>query len=866
MVKRCERQSVRPCWVCSSWPTWMVTAGLLAVGLAGGAGAQEPPTGAGPDFAREIRPILSEHCFRCHGPDESHREGSLRLDVEADAKRVVDGSAAIVPGDLERSQLWQRVRATDLDLRMPPPEAGRALNDDELARLANWIRRGADWQQHWSFVPPRAAPLPVLRDSTWVRNPIDAFVLERAAAAELTPQPDADPERLLRRVTLDLTGLPPEPAELDAFLADDRPGAYERAVDRLLASPRFGERFAWPWLDGARYADTSGYQNDGPRSMWRWRDWVIEALNQGMPFDQFTIEQIAGDLLPGATRAQRIATGFNRNHRGNSEGGIIPEEYQVEYVVDRVDTTCTVWLGLTMGCARCHDHKYDPIAQREFYQVFAYFNNVPEFGRAIKEGNSPPYLAAPTPEQDRQLARLDGEIQAAEREWHRRQGELEAAQRTWEKGLPDGKPVRWNVPDGLALSLDFDQQSGQATATGRLGQALVCDGQRTVDMADVAKFGYFDKFSVSLWVHPGAEAGTGTPVSKMTVVEQADGWYLRLQDGRPQVHLVKRWLDDAIRVESLQPIPRGTWSHLVFTYDGSRQARGVRVYCNGQPLPLRVHLDLLNQTFAVTQPLRVGGGNGPGDRWQGKLDELRIYERCVDADEVRMLATAESVEQIVRMPMHQRTRGQREKLRAAYLATAAPSEIRGLARRREELRRARLHLVENLPTVMVMAERPVPRETHVLHRGEYDKPRERVAAGLPECLATGATAASATRLDFARWLVSPDNPLTARVTVNRLWQMCLGAGLVRSTEDFGVQGTPPSHPELLDWLAVEFAHGGWDVKRLLRTIVCSSTYRQSAVADSAAIARDPENVWLARGARFRLPAEMIRDQALAASG
>jgi hypothetical protein len=770
---------------------------------------------------------------------------------------------------------------------------------------------------------------------------------------------------LIRRVTLDLTGLPPTPAEVDAFVADPSPDAYEKVVDRLLASSRYGERMAARWLDAARYADTHGYQTDGERHMWRWRDWVIDAFNSNLPFDRFTIEQLAGDLLPDATLDQRIATGFNRNHRGNSEGGIIPEEYAVEYVVDRVETTGTVWLGLTLGCGRCHDHKYDPVTQREFYQLFAFFNNVPEKGRAVKYGNSPPYIQAPTREQQRQLGELEKKYAAAEAKLRLLDAELTFALGLWERSPPSPLPA-WSLTDGLLVQASLDDLSVVAEpfthdlappyggvvnlddlrraggvsprverpgennlrdpvprtpdqpdnrviaahdgdpdfVSGRIGRAGRFDGRRVLDAGDVADFGFYDKFTLAAWVWPDEGHG-GTILSRMTDAPRGDGYALVLDGGKVQLNLVKRWLDDSLRVETERRLEPNRWHHIAATYDGSREANGVQIYIDGNPQPLRIVLDELNQSFATKEPLRIGGGGGPDGRFRGLIDDVRVYRRVVTADEAVILATPDSLADILPITLEHRTPAQRLKLRFAFREHFAPEEIRAAYRDLIELRRQRDTFVERLPTVMVMEELPKPRDTRILIRGQYDKPGEPVSPGLPVSLTGGTPVAGIrNRLDFARWLVSPDNPLTARVTVNRLWQMLFGSGLVKTVDDFGSQGEWPTHPELLDWLACEFMESResrvenrgddtviaaqlavprWNIKRLLRLIVTSATYRQdsrirrsearagpdaglSPLVSRLSTVSDPDNRWLARGPRGRLSAEAIRDQALFASG
>ncbi|MEX2113385.1 MAG: DUF1553 domain-containing protein [Pirellulales bacterium] len=845
--------------------------GLAFVALAGLAAADETV-----QFNRDIRPLLSDNCFQCHGPDPAQRQADLRLDVEASAKRDVDGVRPIVSGDLSASALYQRITSNDPETRMPPPDSGKQLTPDQIERIAGWIRQGADWEPHWAFISPQRAALPSVNDAARLENPIDAFVQARLEAIGLTLSPPATRTTLLRRVTLDLTGLPPSPAEVAAFLSDNAPGAYERAVDRLLASHRYGERMAARWLDAARYADTNGYQDDGIRHMWRWRDWVIEAYNRNLPFDRFTIEQLAGDLLPAATLQQHLATGFNRNHRTNAEGGIIPEEYAVEYVVDRVDTTATVWLGLTLGCARCHDHKFDPFTQREFYQLFAYFNNVPERGRGIKVGNSPPTMLAPTRQQQAQLAVVQQELSAAEAAFAALADEIAASEAAWAASFTPGQPVHWAPDAALAAHFPLDTTADQRTgdepvrvegaisfSTGQVDSAATFDGQALIDAGNVADFGFFDKFTIAAWILP--QRDTGTIVARLTDNAGFEGYSLELVAGKLQVNLSKRWLDDSLRVETRATLALDRWQHVTVSYDGTRGPSGIRVYFDGVTQEINVLLDGLNQNFSTKQPLRIGGGGRSG-KLHGQVDELRIYKTDLDVRDVAILSTPAPIDAIVAMQPQQRSLDQAAKLRAYYLANHAPPHVQDAHRRIAEATQRKLDLEASFPTTMVMVEMPVPRETFILERGQYDKPAERVQAGIPAALNPLSAGASPDRLSFARWLVDPANPLTARVAVNRFWQAYFGTGLVKTVDDFGAQGEAPSHRELLDWLASEFVASGWDVKAMQRLIVTSATYRQTSSAAPELYTRDPENRLLARGPRLRMPAEMIRDAALAASG
>jgi hypothetical protein len=852
------------------------------------------------EFNRDIRPILSDRCYACHGPDEGKRKSKLRLDTETGAKADLGNHFAIVPGDPAASELVRRITAPDVR-RMPPSYAAARLSNAEIDTLTRWIAQGAVWQKHWSFVPTRRPDLPQVQYSAWLRNPIDSFVLAHLEREGLEPSPEADRRTLIRRVSFDLTGLPPAPTEVHAFLRDSSADAYEKLVDRLLASQRYGERMAAPWLDAARYADTNGYQTDAERDMWRWRDWVIDAFNRNLSFDRFTVEQIAGDLLPGATRDQIIATGFNRNHRANGEGGIIPEEYAAEYVFDRVDTTSTVWLGVTLGCARCHNHKYDPFTQKEFYQMFAYFNQAPERGNAFKYGNSPPVIAAPLPEQETRLNRLEQQLADAERQLRILEPRIRKAQSAWQTSLR-GSPVDWYISRDLAVNLPLaGDLAGEITAdpprsekylylmengpvmqvapfTGKAvwkdgeprygagpgAHAGEFDGTRFVDLGNVANFGFYDGFTLSAWIEPAAPSGV--IISRAVDEPEGKGLALVLKDSRLSASLVQRWLDDGVRLESEEVVPLDRWSHVTLTYDGSRLASGVRLYLDGRLLRTKVELDYMNQPFDVRQPLRIGGGLGPANRFHGRIAGVRVYRAVLGSEDVAVLALPESISSLARKPESARSDAQARKLRLAFLDRYAPEQMRAAWKNGADLRDARQRLVESFPTVMVMQDSLTPRETRILVRGAYDHPGEKVEPGVPASLPPLPPGAPKNRLGLAQWLVDRNNPLTARVAVNRFWQMYFGTGLVKTVEDFGSQGNWPSDPDLLDWLAANFMDSGWDVKALQKTIVMSATYRQSSNANTALLQKDPENRLLARGPRLRLSAEMIRDQALAISG
>jgi mono/diheme cytochrome c family protein len=884
------------------------------------------------DFAREVRPILSEKCFTCHGPDAQARQRGLRLDVAEGpfAERGDFGGPVIVPGNAEESLLIHRVSASDALVRMPyrlglntpvmPGADEDALSPDQIETLRLWIDQGAEWQSHWAFIPPERQSVPPVAGAEWVRNPIDNFVKARLEQDGREPSPEADLLTLLRRATFDLTGLPPADGDIAAVLSDDSPDAYENAVDKMLGSSAFGERMAVDWLDAARYADSSGYQTDAERSMWRYRDWVIDAYNANMPFDQFTIEQIAGDLMPDATLEQRIATAFNRNHSQNGEGGIIPEEFLVENVVDRVSTTGTVWMGLTLGCARCHDHKFDPISQKEFYEIYAYFNNIPERGnlrglgaKAFKYFNSPPLVTAPTDNDFAQIAELDETLEKAREEFASLETDAADARAEWESSLAGAWPVDWVLRDKLLVHHPLDGDiggtySGEPVfphpgvtshlrtprapvtykfpinvtledglprfAPGRVGEAMSFDGKRFINAGDIANFTYAEPFTMGAWIYPTAP--DGVIVSRALAGDQGErGWGLYLIDGKVRVNLSQRWSDDGVRVETVDDLPLNEWQHVLVTYDGQRVPESFRIYVNGESREINPLLDGINNPMRTKEPLRIGAsGSAPEEsgstdsrpRFQGMIDDVRIYMTALTPEQAGVVATGESLSEIARIAPASRTAGQAEKLRLAFLDQYAAPEVREAWQNVKDMERERAALWDSFPTVMVMEEMEPRRDTFRLIRGAYDVPGERVDPGVPAVLPPMPDDQSNDRLGFARWLVQPDHPLTARVAVNRFWQMYFGTGLVKTAENFGTQGEYPSHPELLDWLATSFVDSGWDVKALQRTIVTSAAYRQASKVTAEEYEADPENRLIARGPRLRLPAQMIRDQALAVSG
>ena len=828
------------------------------------------------DFNRDVRPILAENCFRCHGPDAGSRQAELRLDRRDDAIADRGGSPAVVPGSPEKSLLFLRITSSESSDRMPPDDSGATLADEEVVLLRRWIERGAEYQKHWSFIPPKRPTLPELSNSAWPRSPIDRFVLARLNENGLNPSPPAPKEKLLRRATFDLTGLPPNLEDLDSFTADNSPGAFGNAVDRLLASPRYGEHMAREWLDLARYADTNGYFTDKERSMWHWRDWVIAAYNRNMSFDEFTVEQLAGDLLEKATRDQQIATGFNRNHMVNDETGIVEEEYRVEYVADRLETTATVWLGLTAGCARCHDHKYDPLSQKDFYHLFAYFNNVPERGLGRGKGNEDPVLKLPTADYEARLAALRHSARKARDALESLEPEISAAQTSWESAaLEDLDPV---PVDGLVKHFPFDDPNADSMlvrltggkpgppshAPGFLGTAASFDGDSVLVSDARLDFDRTDPFSFGAWVHPTA----GHPICILSKNDDADGlrgFDLLIRKGKAAVHLIHRWNSDAIGVVTRQSVARNQWSHLMATYDGSGTAAGVEIHIDGVRADVEIKYDSLSGSIGVDQPLRIGRRSTSAP-FVGLIDDVRLYSRRLTAAEVGRLAGRQFLRGSLDKSPADRPPALRQKLREYFIDHHADDEWRDAFRTAQALGAEERVLAADAPTTMVMRELEQRRETFLLNRGQYDQPGQRAVPGVPESLPPLSDQAPDNRLGFARWLVGQDHPLTARVAVNRIWRQFFGEGIVETVEDFGVQGDWPSHPRLLDWLAVEFVRSGWNVKHIQRLIVTSATYRQSSVISPDLAERDPKNRLLGRGPRVRFSAETIRDNALAMSG
>lgn len=811
-------------------------------------------------FSREILPILSDRCFHCHGPDQAVREADVRLDLRESAIGEDGSTRVIVPGDAAASELLARISSDDPDLLMPPPDSGRpALTPDEVESFRRWIKQGATWGQHWSFEKPVRPEPPAAG-----RSPIDAFVEQGLEQVGLKLSPRASRRTLIRRLSLDLTGLPPTPTQVEAFLADTADDAYEKLVDRLLASPHYGERMAWPWLDAARYADSSGYQGDPERTMWPWRDWVVQALNDNMPFDQFTIEQLAGDLLPQPTPEQLLATGFNRNHMHNSEGGRIAEETRVENVFDRTETTGTVWLGLTLNCARCHDHKYDPTSQDDYFRFFDFFNQTTEEGRVDQSTAVPPAMDYVSAQVRAELEKIQRTISELSDRLTADDPEADQQQAHWERKFLEEHPGSWSV-----LTADSLKSEQGSTLKQRPDGAIQVTGKRPPNDVYVLELKSERKelrtLRLDALIDPDTPAqGTGRGdngnfvLSEIEVealeagAEDADWKPVALAAARADFSQGNLTIDTAIdgKVD-----PEDGWAVSGHTIKAPRWA----VVQLASPLQfdggiqLRIRLRFESKHAGHTMALfRLSGS---------ARDELRDGNFNPDPELlaiVRRPATERTAEETTRLRRHFRTR-----FHPAYQTLT--QQLAATEKQRNEIQSG-----SSAVKVMVMDTRPQPRETFVLVKGIYNDRTDRtVTAGVPSMLPPlvgRQPGQRPDRLDLARWIVSPDNPLTARVTVNRFWQTFFGRGLVETPNDFGLQGQQPTHPELLDWLAVEFVESGWDVKHLHKLIVMSETYQQSAEVTPRQLEIDPENRWWGRSPRYRLPSWMIRDQALAASG
>jgi cytochrome c553 len=827
-----------------------------------------PIHGASPpkiSYNEHIQPILAENCFSCHGPDSASRKAKLRLDRFEFATARRDDLPAIAPGQPEASALVERILAKDPDEVMPPPDSHKKLKPDEIALLRRWVTEGAAYEQHWSLIAPQRPPVPALANRpSPIANPIDAFIAEKLAAQNLAPNSPEAPARLLRRVTLDLTGLPPTPAELAAFERDPSPAAYARAVDRLLDTDASAEHFARYWLDAVRYADTHGIHLDNYRSIWPYRDWVIGAFRRNLPFDQFTIEQMAGDLLPGASLDQKIASGYNRCLPTTSEGGAIPEEYEAIYAKDRVDTMSAVWLGLTTGCAACHDHKFDPIAQRDFYSLAAFFrhNTMPAMDGNVSD-TKPVVFVAAAAERARWSA-LQGEIETQRAAQRKLAGDA-AVDPELQSWLATAKalavpPKEFDTPLHLPLVTNASAVNGPYGGATRLDEKPLVAGPAMPLRREQSD-------SVALLVRL-AGTPSGPLVSSLDAGARGTGWEVFLDQGKIGVRLRGGRAGFEASGTASTALTPDEWHHVLFTFDSGAWAnRVVDVFVDGRSATNAGNVNNVPADIVPAAPFTVGGRpDAPlagGEVW---VQDVRHYRRGFNAAQAKTASAVLEAHAALLAEAEKRTPAQTELLREHFLAAVHAPSLQAAAQIDRLLAEdATLRTRGGISLVMEEKKDGEP-FAHILNRGEYTQPGEKVPAATPAALPPMPADALRNRLGLARWLVAPENPLTARVTVNRVWQQFFGIGLVESADDFGVTGSRPSHPALLDWLAVEFRESGWDYRRLVRLMVTSATYRQSAAATPALLERDPANRWLARGPRHRLDAEQLRDQALAASG
>jgi hypothetical protein len=850
-------------------------------------------TFGGVEFNQDIRPILADACFHCHGPDPGTRKAGLRLDTEAGFFTAKKGEEpTVIKGKPDASSLYQRLITKDEDEIMPPPESHKELKPAQIAIIKAWIEQGAPWQPHWSLIPPEKPAVPTVKEESWVKTPIDRFVLASLDKAGLKPAPEADAHTLVRRLSLDLTGLPPTPDLLTKYAASQKltDAQISSLIDELMKSPAYGEHRARYWLDAARYGDTHGLHFDNYREMWPYRDWVVKAFNRNQPFDQFSIEQIAGDLLPNHTDEQLVATGFQRCNITTNEGGTIDEENLANYAADRVQTLGWVYFGLTTNCSQCHDHKFDPISQRDYYSMAAFFRNTTQQAKDgnIKDGRGP-VLVIPNEQDKPRWEKLPTEIAEATKQRDERK---KAAGKNFSEWLASAKPEHLDkdVPTkGLQVHLPLNEGVGNDVANacgtpakakalgqiswtpgGKIGPAPVIKPGSTFEVSEAGDFELNQKFSYGAWIKAGRNGVFGAIMARMDEKNGYRGWDLWQNNRGLSVHLVDKWEENAIKVSTREPVLKpGEWQHVFVTYNGSSKAEGVQIYINGVPQKrLTVEKNTLKPKASIRTivPLKIGQRSDGAIFADGSVQDARVYDRQLTEAEIKTLADVGPLRSVLAAATDKRTPQQRNALFAHYLATRDvewmkhDSTAKKLEAEKEAIkaRSPITHVQQEVMNVMPMA--------NILARGAYDKPGERVEAAVPAALGKLPEKAPKNRLGLAQWVVSKENPLTARVTVNRFWQEVFGQGIVKTPEDFGIMGAAPSHPELLEWLAVEFRDGGWDVKKLFKLMLTSATYRQMAATTPEKLDKDRDNTLLSRGPRFRMDAEMLRDYALAASG
>ncbi|TWT85872.1 Planctomycete cytochrome C [Posidoniimonas polymericola] len=840
-----------------------------------------------PQYNRDIRPILAENCFACHGADSAARKAGLRLDQREAAVEY----GAIEPGDPAVSSMIERILTDDPGLVMPPPEIKKTLTDQQKQTLRRWVAAGAEYQPHWSLIPPRQQSPPVVQNEAWVRNPIDRFILARLESEGLGPAAECEPHQLFRRLHLDITGLPPEPETADKFAADyenRKDLALSEWIDHLMASNAWGEHRARYWLDAARYGDTHGLHFDNYREMWPYRDWVIRSFNKNQPFDRFAVEQLAGDLLPDPTLDQLVATGLQRCNITTNEGGTIDEENLANYSADRVQTYGWVFLGMTTNCAQCHDHKFDPITMRDYYALAAFFNNTeaPAKDGNVADGAGPTIRTPAAADRDRWDA-LPDEIAAAEQLRGARRVAAGADFDAWLAGATPDSLASVGA-DALETHLPLTEGAGDKvedtvgsqaapaatgplrwTPDGKLGPAVVLSNEATLALEDAGDFEGNEAFSYGGWVRsasPGSGAGI---IARMDVGNNYRGWDLWQDGGRLAVHIIDNWPGNALKVSTKESVVQADqWMHVLATYDGSGKAAGIRIYVNGRAAPLNTDQGSLNPGASIRTetPLRIGQRSEGAVLEGGSVQDVRIFRRRLSDAEALLLASRPQLRDALDTAANDRTPEQRGDLLEHFLTSVDPAYQR-LDAQVAALSSERQAIEARSPLTHIQREREDRQPaTKILMRGAYDQPGEEVTADVPSAFPSLPEGAPHNRLGLAQWTVDRANPLTARVTVNRFWQEVFGQGLVVTSEDFGVTGMLPSHPRLLDWLAVEFQDSGWDVKNLFKMMLMSAAYRQSAAATADEVERDPANALLARGPRFRMDAEVLRDTALASSG
>ena len=851
------------------------------------------------DYNRLVKPVLSDKCFSCHGPDKAKQKAGLRLDIASFAYAALPespGKVAIDPGSLQGSELFHRIVSDDPEYKMPSLKSHLSLSAKEKAILIKWIEQGAQYKPHWAFVAPEKPVVPAASGKGWAINPIDNFIAQRLDQEKMKPSQQVDKALLLRRLSLDLTGLPPTTEELDIFLKDAAANAYEKQVDRLLQSPHYGEKMAVDWLDLARFADSHGYTVDAVRDASPYRDWVIGAFNKNLPYNTFLQWQLAGDLMPHPTKEMLIATAFNRMHPQNLEGGIIEDEFKAEYVVDRVNTTSIGMMGLTAGCARCHDHKFDPISQKNYYELFSFFNNVKEAGQISFDGTMPsPTILLPNKEKENLLRFINDTIAIQQQIITATAANTSPDFDKWLLSKNYAALQQQKIPQaGLQGRYVFDDGSLKNSVSGKPaggmkrglgaekgeppvferkdnGKALALGGDEWLDVKPVGVFRKADPFTVHLDIFVPQNFKEGVIFHKCIAERLYNyrGYHLYFKNDRLEMNLSHAAPSNAISKVTKAVLPREKWIAVTVTYDGSSKAAGVKLYLDGNEAPMETTMDQLAKDILINgdnQPgLQIGGWDRGLGFKGGKVDDLTVYNRALTGFEIKVLAGQANWASVAGKLPQQLSPAETTILKDYYLSAVNPG-ILAQEKKLQQLRNRLADATENIPELMVMQEMPQPRKTHILLRGNYDAPGEEVSPNTPAAILPFAPNLPRNRYGLALWMTDAKHPLTARVAVNRYWQNFFGTGLVKTSEDFGNQGELPSHPELLDWLAVNFMESGWDVKKINKLIVLSATYQQSSVATAEQKAKDPANRLLSHGPAVRLNAEMIRDNALVASG